>query len=131
MKTKQEVRQELMNEFGKNFNNIDNLIKWLKSHYHPQFFTSIDEFSKTAYFHTTENITIDEYTDDYITEDENYIIALFNDSRDCENMPDDYSDDIVIGYDKESGRIKKFYYTGYNNAVLPYVQSFIDSDKSL
>ena len=60
MKTKQEVRQELMNEFGKNFNNIDNLIKWLKSHYHPQFFTSIDEFSKTAYFHTTENITIDE-----------------------------------------------------------------------
>ncbi len=128
MKTKQEVRQELINEFGKNFNNIDNLIGWLKSHYHPQIFTSMEEFSKTDYFHTTENITIDEYTDDYITEDENYIIALFNDSRDFENMPDDYSDDIVIVYEKESGKIKKFYYTGYNNTVLQYVQSFIDSD---
>ena len=131
MKTKQDAQQELIKEFGKNFNTIDNLIKWLKSHYHPQIFTSMEEFVKTPYFHITGDMTIDEYTDDYITENENYIIALFNDSRDFNNMPEDYCDDIIISYDKESGRILKFYYTGYNNLVLPYVQSFIDIDKTL
>ena len=131
MKTKQDAQQELIKEFGKNFNTIDNLIKWLKSHYHPQIFTSMEEFVKTPYFHITEDMSIDEYTDDYITENENYIIALFNDFRDFNNMPEDYCDDIIISYDKESGRILKFYYTGYNNLVLPYIQSFIDIDKIL
>lgn len=131
MKTKQDAQQELIKEFGKNFNTIDNLIKWLKSHYHPQIFTSMEEFVKTPYFHITEDMSIDEYTDDYITENENYIIALFNDFRDFNNMPEDYCDDIIISYDKESGRILKFYYTGYNNLVLPYIQSFIDIDKTL
>lgn len=131
MKTKQDAQQELIKEFGKNFNTIDNLIKWLKSNYHPQIFTSMEEFVKTPYFHITGDMTIDEYTDDYITENENYIIALFNDSRDFNNMPEDYCDDIIISYDKESGRILKFYYTGYNNSVLPYIQSFVDIDKTL
>lgn len=131
MKTKQEAQQELIKEFGKNFNTIDNFVKWLKTHYHPQFFSSMKEFVKTSYFHTSEEITVDEYTDDYITEDESYIIVLFDDYRDFNNMPDDYSDDIVISYDKESSKILKFYYTGYNNLVLPYVQSFIDADKAL
>ncbi len=131
MKTKQDAQQELIKEFGKNFNTIDNLIKWLKSHYHPQIFTSMEEFVKTPYFHITGDMTIDEYTDDYITENENYIIALFNDSRDFNNMPEDYCDDIIISYDKESGRILKFCYTGYNNSVLPYIQSFVDIDKTL
>lgn len=131
MKTKQDAQQELIKEFGKNFNTIDNLIKWLKSHYHPQIFTSMEEFVKTPYFHITGDMTIDEYTDDYITENENYIIALFNDSRDFNNMPEDYCDDIIISYDKKSGRILKFYYTGYNNSVLPYIQSFVDIDKTL
>ena len=131
MKTKQDAQQELIKEFGKNFNTIDNLIKWLKSHYHPQIFTSMEEFVKTPYFHITGDMTIDEYTDDYITENENYIIALFNDSRDFNNMPEDYCDDIIISYDKKSGRILKFCYTGYNNSVLPYIQSFVDIDKTL
>ena len=131
MKSKNEIQQELIKEFGEDFNTIDNLIKWLKSHYHPQIFTSMEEFVKTPYFHITGDMTIDEYTDDYITENENYIIALFNDSRDFNNMPEDHCDDIIISYDKESGRILKFYYTGYNNLVLPYVQSFIDIDKTL
>lgn len=131
MKSKNEIQQELIKEFGEDFNTIDNLIKWLKSHYHPQIFTSMEEFVKTPYFHITGDMTIDEYTDDYITENENYIIALFNDSRDFNNMPEDYCDDIIISYDKESGRILKFYYTGYNNSVLPYIQSFVDIDKTL
>ncbi|MGN1223395.1 MAG: hypothetical protein ACI4T1_04680 [Christensenellales bacterium] len=82
MKTKQELKQELIKEFGENFNTIDNLIKWLKSHYHPQIYTSMEEFVKTPYFHITGDMTIDEYTDDYITEDEKYIIVFFNDYRD-------------------------------------------------
>lgn len=131
MKTKQEAQHELIKEFGENFNTIDNLIKWLKSRYHPQVFTSMEEFVKTSYFHVTEDMSIDEYTDDYITENENYIIVLFNDSRDFNNMPEDYCDDIVISYDKKSGKILKFYYTGYNNLVLPYIQSFVDIDKTL
>lgn len=130
MKTKQGAKQELIKEFGKNFNTIDNLIKWLKSNYHPQIFTSIEEFVKTPYFHITGDIAIDEYTDDYITENEDYIIALFNDSRDFNNMPEDYCDDIIISYDKGSGKILKFYYTGYSNSVLPYIQSFVDTDKT-
>lgn len=46
MKTKTEIQKELIKEFGENFNIIDNLIIWLKSHYHPQYFTSMQEFIK-------------------------------------------------------------------------------------
>ena len=46
MKTKTEIQKELIKEFGKNFNTIDNLIIWLKSNYHPQIFTSMEEFIK-------------------------------------------------------------------------------------
>ena len=42
----------------------------------------MEEFVKTPYFHITGDMTIDEYTDDYITEDEKYIIVFFNDYRD-------------------------------------------------
>lgn len=47
MKTKTEIQKELIKEFGENFNIIDNLIIWLKSHYHPQYFTSIKSLLKT------------------------------------------------------------------------------------
>lgn len=72
MKSKTKIQQKLIKEFDEDFNTINNLIKWLKSHYHPQFFTSMQEFVKTLYFHTTRNITIEQYTDDYITENKIY-----------------------------------------------------------
>ncbi len=129
MKSNIEIQQELIDEFGKDYHTIDNLIKWLKVHYHPQIFTSMKEFMQTPYFHTKKEMSVDEYTDDYITENEKYIIILFDDARDFDNMPDDYSDDIIVSFDKESGKISKYYYTGYYNSALPYVQSFIDADK--
>lgn len=127
MKTKQEAQQELINEFGENFNTIDNLIKWLKSHYHPQIFTSMEDFVKTPYFHINGDMTIDEYTDDYITEKENYIIILFNDCRDfkCACESDNFSDDIIVCYDKETNKITKYYYTGLDNDYLHDIVAFI------
>lgn len=121
MKSKTEIQQELIREFGEDFNTVDNLIKWLKTHYHPQFFTSMEEFVKTPYFHTIENITIDEYTDDYISENENYIIVLFDDYRDFKNaIPgDNWYDEIVITYDNDTKKIIKYYSsTGFGSTNI-------------
>ena len=102
MKSKNEIQQELIKEFGEDFNTIDNLIKWLKSHYHPQIFTSMEEFVKTPYFHITGNMTIDEYTDDYINEDEKYIIALFNAKHKTCYQYDVKTDTVVEEFNRKS-----------------------------
>lgn len=119
MKTKQDAQQELIKEFGKNFNTIDNLIKWLNSHYHPKFFTSMEEFVKTPYFHINEEMSVDEYTDDYITENDNYIIILFDDYRDFENASekDKICGDVVISYNKDTRKIVKYFYTTSFNFI--------------
>lgn len=128
MNTKQEIQQELIKEFGKNFNTIDNLIKWLKSHYHPQIFTTMKEFVKTPYFHITGDMTIDEYTDDYISENDTYLVILFNDYRDFKgaNDNDNFSDDIIVCYDKQTKKITKYYYTGLDNEYLHDIDAFIN-----
>ena len=121
MKTKQDAQQELIKEFGEDFNTIDNLIKWLNSHYHPKFFTSMEEFVKTPYSHITGNMTIDEYTDDYINEDEKYIIALFNDYRDFNyaTPEDNWYDAIVITYDNATKKIIKYFCsTGFGSTNI-------------
>ena len=128
MKTKQEIRQSLIKEFGENFNTINNLIAWLKKHYHPQIFTSMSEFVKTPYFHIKGEMTIDEYTDDYITENDAYIIVLFDNPKDFKFKLDDYHDDVVICYDDETKKVLKYYYTGYYNDVLEYIQNFVDNN---
>ena len=129
MKTKMEIQQALVKEFGENFNTIDNLIAWLKKHYHPQIFTSMSEFVKTPYFHIKGEMTIDEYTDDYITENNAYIIVLFDDYRDFENatINDKIYGDVVISYDKETRKIDKYFYTtnfSFNNYSLKDIEAF-------
>ena len=129
-KTQQEIQQELIKEFGQDYNNIDNLIKLLNTKYHPKYFNSMKEFSQTQYFKIKGDILVQDYTDDYITEEDSYIIILFDDSRDfgCE---ENCNDDVIVCYEKKSGKILKFYYTGYNNEALHYIQNFIDSNKNI
>ena len=88
------------------------------------------EFSQTQYFKIKGDILVQDYTDDYITEEDSYIIILFDDSRDfgCE---ENCNDDVIVCYEKKSGKILKFYYTGYNNEALHYIQNFIDSNKNI
>ncbi len=40
------IQQELINLFGKNYNNINNLISFLNANYHPKYFNSMREFIK-------------------------------------------------------------------------------------
>lgn len=129
MKTKQEIQQALVKEFGENFNTIDNLIAWLKRHYHPQIFTSMSEFVKTPYFHIKGEMTIDEYTDDYITEKDAYIIVLFNDCRDFNNAKpeDNWYDAIVLAYDKKSKKVLKYFCStgfGFTNNAQSDIEAF-------
>ena len=121
MKSKQEIQQELINEFGENFNTIDNLITWLNLHYHPKFFKSMKEFIKTPYFHIKGDMSIDEYTDDYIAETDNYIIILFDDYRDFNyaTPEDDWYDAIVITYDNDTKKIIKYFCsTGFGSTNI-------------
>ena len=119
MKSKNEIQQELIKVFGKDFNTIDNLIKWLNSHYHPQIYTSMKEFIRTPYFHINEEMSVNEYTDDYITENDNYIIILFDDYRDFEDTSykDKICGDIVISYNKDTRKIVKYFYTTSFNFI--------------
>ncbi len=119
-------------KFGKNFNTFDNLITLLKEKYHPQFFKSMQEFIKTPYFNIEENMSVDEYTDDYITEKDNYIIILFDDYRDFENakVEDKVYGDIVISYDKITKKILKYFYTtnfSFNNNSLKDIEAFYNN----
>ncbi len=119
-------------KFGKNFNTIDNLITLLKEKYHPQFFKSMQEFIKTPYFNIEENMSVDEYTDDYITENDNYIIILFDDYREFENakVEDKVYGDIVISYDKITKKILKYFYTtnfSFNNNSLKDIEAFYNN----
>lgn len=127
MKSKIKIRQTLIKEFGENFNTIDNLIEWLKKHYHPQIFATMSEFIKTPYFHIKGDVSIDEYTDGYIKENDDYIIVLFDDYRDfkCANESDNFSDDIIVCYDKQTNKIIKYYYTGFDNEYLHDIDAFI------
>ena len=127
MKTKIKIRQTLIKEFGENFNTIDNLIEWLKKHYHPQIFATMSEFIKSPYFYTKGVVSIDEYTDGYIKENDDYIIVLFDDYRDfkCANESDNFSDDIIVCYDKQTNKIIKYYYTGFDNEYLHDIDAFI------
>ena len=129
MKTKQEIQNQLTKEFGENVNNVDNLITWMQKHYHPKIFTSIKDYAKTSYFKIKGYISIEDYTDDYITEADGYIIILLDDYRDFEGAleTDCVHEDIVIGFNKETKEILKFYYNGYyNDDLLKLVESFID-----
>lgn len=112
-------KETYIQKFGKNFNTIDNLIVLLKEKYHPQIFTSMKEFIKTPYFHINEEISVDEYTDDYITENDNYIIILFDDYRDFENASekDKICGDVVISYNKDTRKIVKYFYTTSFNFI--------------
>ena len=112
-------KETYIQKFGKNFNTIDNLIVLLKEKYHPQIFTSMKEFIKTPYFHINEDMSLDEYTDDYITENDNYIIILFDDYRDFENASekDKICGDVVISYNKDTRKIVKYFYTTSFNFI--------------
>lgn len=112
-------KETYIQKFGKNFNTIDNLIVLLKEKYHPQIFTSMKEFIKTPYFHINEEMSVDEYTDDYITENDNYIIILFDDYRDFENASekDKICGDVVISYNKDTRKIVKYFYTTSFNFI--------------
>lgn len=112
-------KETYIQKFGKNFNTIDNLIVLLKEKYHPQIFNSMKEFIKTPYFHINEDMSVDEYTDDYITENDNYIIILFDDYRDFENASekDKVCGDVVISYNKDTRKIVKYFYTTSFNFI--------------
>ncbi|MFQ6723949.1 MAG: hypothetical protein ACLRFE_01260 [Clostridia bacterium] len=77
------------------------------------------EFIKTPYFHINEEMSVDEYTDDYITENDNYIIILFDDYRDFENASekDKICGDVVISYNKDTRKIVKYFYTTSFNFI--------------
>lgn len=128
MKTKQEIRKELIKEFGENFNTIDNLIKWLKQHYHPTFFNNMNEFVKCHVFGNCSEMTVDEYTDDIVTEEDCYIIILFDDHRDFKGaiQSDNFYADAVISYDNSTRKILNSYYTGWDNEFYHYIDAFIE-----
>lgn len=132
MKSKSEIQQELIARFGDNFNTVDNLITFVKEKYHPTLFSSIKDYVKTPYFNLHTDMTIDLYTDGYITENDKYIIVLFNDYRDFNNTkPEDkIFDDVVISYDKQTRRVAKYFYTSnfdINNNALEVIDTFYNN----
>ncbi len=129
MKSKTEIQQELIKELGENFNTIDNLITWLNKNYHPKYFNSMQEFVKTPYFHINADMTVDEYTDDYITENDNYTIILFDDYRDFNYaMPEDnWYDAMVVTYDNSTKKLIKYFCStgfGYTNIAQNDIDAF-------
>ena len=117
-------KKTYIQKFGKNFNTIDNLVVFLKEKYHPQIFTSMKEFIKTPHFHINGDMSVDEYTDDYITEHDNYIIILFDDYRDFEGVLDEdkICADVVISYNKDTRKIVKYFYT----TSFSFVNNFLN-----
>ena len=61
-------------------------------------------------------------------QNDNYVVILFNDYRDFKgaNENDNFSDDIVVCYDKDTNKITKYYYTGLDNEYLHDIDAFIN-----
>lgn len=118
---------ELISIYGKNYNTIDNLIHFLNNKYHPTIYNSMSEFVKTPYF-TAKNIIIEDYTDGYITNNENYIILLFDNPLDftSSTYASDLYEEIFVSYDETTGKISKYFSTGYTDEKLEYIECFID-----
>ena len=110
----------------KNYNDKEKLIEYLLKKYHPKFYNNINEFANNSFF-SNKNITIDDYTDGYITEKENYIIILFDDYRDFSNAieTDNFYGDCIIAFG-DNGKIAKRYYTSCDDQQINYIESFIN-----
>lgn len=120
--------KEFKKVFEENYKTIDNLVTILRDKYHPKFFSSMEEFSQTPYFHTQRMVSVDDYTDGYITESDSYMIIVFDDYRDFkEGAEDDNNcDDVVLCYDKKTHKIIKYFYTGMENEYLYDIEAFVD-----
>ena len=118
---------ELISIYGENYNTIDNLIHFLNSKYHPTIYNSMSAFVKTPYF-SVKNVTIEDYTDGYITNNENYIIIFFDNPLDftSSTYASDLYEDIVISYDERTRKVLKYFSTGYADEKLEYIECFID-----
>lgn len=116
--------KELIELFGQNYNNINNLKEYLNKKYHPKYFNTFKEFCKHI---SLKNESIEDYTDDYISKDDSCVIILFDDYRDFYNSTesDKFSDDIIVCFDKDTKKIIKYYYTGLENNYLQDIDSFI------
>lgn len=125
MKTKIDKQKELINLLGNNYNSINNLVRYLNGKYNPKYFKNFKEFCA---YSNIKNQSIDDYTDNYISENDNYLVILFNDYRDFKgaNKNDNFSDDIIVCYDKETNKIIKYYYTGVENEYLYDIDAFIN-----
>lgn len=109
----------------KNYNDKEKLIEYLLKKYHPKFYNNINEYVNNSFFNN-KNITIDDYTDGYITEKENYSIILFDDYRDFTNAieTDNFYGDCIIAF-SDDGKITKRYYTSCDDQQMNYIESFI------
>ena len=110
-----------------NHKTIDNLIVFFQEHYHPTIFNSITEFDKTPHF-GTNNITIKDYTDGYITENENYIIILFDNPLDFTSsttLANQLQLDIIISYNETTRKILKYFTTGHIDEKIQYLECFV------
>ena len=95
-----------------NFTPIAKLEHLMKQKYHPQIFTSFDDF--TSYAKMNKEITISNYTDGQIKNDDLYKIFIFTDPQDFTNTPliiDDFLTEIYVSYDNH-GCIKDMFITG-------------------
>ena len=110
------TKEELINLFGNNYNSLDNLVKYLNGKYHPKYFKNFKEFCTSL---NIRNQSVDEYTDDYISENDSYLVILFDDYRDFENASekDKICGDVVISYNKDTRKIVKYFYTTSFNFI--------------
>ena len=120
-------KSELLSIYGENYNTIDKLLNFFKHKYHPTIFNSMAEFVKTPYFNA-KNLTVEDYTDGYILNTENYIILLFDNPLDFASSThaSNLCEDIVISYDERTRKISKYFSTGYTDEKLEYIECFID-----
>ena len=125
MKTKIEIQKELINLFGQDYNSLDNLIKFLNKKYFPKYFNNFEEFCS---YLNIKSISVDDYTDDYISKKDKYIVILFDDYRDFKgaNEKDNFRDDVVVCYDETSKKIIKYFYTGLDADYIHDIDAFID-----
>lgn len=115
---------ELITLYGHNYNNIDNLLEYLTKKYHPKYFNTFKDFCSHLSLH---NNSIEDYTDNYISENESYIVFLFDDYRDFNNATenDNFSDDVIVCFDLVTKKITKYFYTGSDNNYLHDIEAFI------
>ena len=95
---------ELITLYGQNYNNIDNLMEYLSKKYHPKFFNTFKDFCTHISLY---NNSVEDYTDDYISENDSYIVILFDNYLDFNNAieGDEFSDDIIVCFDNETKKI--------------------------